>query len=89
MSALLVSNHLEECSAALLMTLAAMQRMKMPIWNFQRHLAGLSLYPAPPTAAEITVAESSAQRFVFDRRMSEMGQTRHFERGPMTSGLPR
>jgi hypothetical protein len=31
-----------------MMTLAAMQRIKMPIWNFQRHLAGLSLYPAPP-----------------------------------------
>ncbi len=35
-----------------------MPHMKMPIWTFRRHLAGLSLYPAPPRA-EIAVAKSS------------------------------
>ena len=35
-----------------------MPHMKMPIWTFQRHLAGLSLYSAPPRA-EIAVAKSS------------------------------
>src|SRR6266478_831704 len=38
--------------------LAAMPHMKMPIWIFWRHLAGLSLYSAPPRA-EIAVAKSS------------------------------
>ena len=52
-----------------MMALAAMQHMKMPIWNFQKHLVKQArLYTRAPAAAEIAVAESSAQRFVFNWR---------------------
>jgi hypothetical protein len=82
-SALLVSNHLKECSAAR----HAIAHENADL-EFSEALGRPVSIPGAATAAEITVVESSAQRFVFDRRMSEMGQTRHFERGPMTSGLP-
>jgi hypothetical protein len=49
-----------------------MQYMKMPIWRFQSHLVKQDYILGAATAAEIAVAESSAQRFVSTGEMSEM-----------------
>ena len=69
-ASLLASNHLQEFFGHLAkLALAVMQHMKMPIWTFQRHLAGLFLYSAPATSRNCRgEVKSSAQRFLFDWR---------------------
>jgi hypothetical protein len=57
-----------------MMTLAAMQRMKMPIWNFQRHLAGLSLYPAPSRMPKLPCRSHPLSVSFSTGEMSEIGQ---------------
>src|SRR6202171_5524444 len=70
---------------AAMMALAAMQRMKMPIWTFQRHLGVPFSILGAPTEAEIAVAKSSAQRFVFDWRNVRDGRV---EDGRGSLGYP-
>jgi hypothetical protein len=61
--------------------LAATQHMKMPIWNFQKHLVKQArLHTRAPAAAEITVAESSAQRFVFSGKFDFLADQAKFPR---------
>jgi hypothetical protein len=63
-----------------MMALAAMQHMKMPIWNFQKHFVKQArLYTRAPAAAEIAVAESSAQRFVFNWRNAKQSHGPHLQ----------
>jgi len=50
--------------------LAAMQHMKMPIWTFQRHLAGLSLYSGAGTSRNCR-GEVKLTRSAFPFRLAE------------------